>query len=131
MIDEVRQAFADALSVIDGLHVDPYIVEGIRAPHAMVDYQVAYDLTFARGSDAYEFVVMVFAQRSSAEQSQKLLDRLRDPSDASSVKQVLEGDAGLAALVDYVRVAAVDRPQVVTVGNADYLMVSFNCEVVI
>ena len=130
-IDAVREAFAGALSTIDGLNVDPYLVESVRAPHAMVDFEVDYDLTFARGADAYTFVVMVFAQRSNAVQAQKFLDRLRDPSDAQSLKQVIEGDDGVAAAVDYARVLSVTRPQIVTVATADYLMIEADVEVVI
>ena len=130
-IEEIRVAFADALAVIDGLHTDPYIVEGVRPPHAMIDYRVAYDLTFGgAGPDAYEFTVKVYALRASAEQSQKLFDGLRDPRNLKSIKYVLQNDAHLASLIDYVRVVDADDVVVVTVGNADYLMCSFNCEVV-
>lgn len=130
-IADVRAGFGTALRTISGLNVDDYVVEGVRPPHAMVDWEADYDMTFARGADVYTFSVLVFAQRANPEQSQKLLDTYRDPSSASSIKTALEGNATLGALVDYVRVQTVDRPQVVTVGNADYLMVTFGCEVVI
>lgn len=127
---QVRAGFGTALRTISGLNVDEYIVEGVRPPHAMVDCEIDYDLTFARGSDAYTFVVMVYAQRSNAEQSQKLLDAYRDPTDSKSIKTTLEGNATLAALIDYVRVTRVGRPELATIGNADYIVITFECEVV-
>jgi hypothetical protein len=127
----IRAGFGAALRTIPGLNVDEYIVEGVRPPHAMVDCEIEYDLTFARGAHQYTFVVMLFTQRSNPEQSQLSLDELRDPENTGGIKQILEGDTTLAGLVDYVRVTRVDRPQIATVGNADYLLVTFEVEVVL
>lgn len=130
-LDLVRGAFADALRTITGLNADGYLEDMVRPPHAMVDCSIDYDMTMARGADTYQFVVLVYGQRQNAEQTQKFFDKLRDPSDTESLKQVLEGDANLAALVQYVRVRTVGRPQVVTSATADYLMIEAEVEVCI
>lgn len=130
-VASVRSAFGTALRTISGLNVDEYIAEGIRPPHAMVDCEIDYDLTFARGAHTYRFIVLLWMFRSDPEQSQKSLDVLRDPEDSGGIKQTLEGNATLAAAVDYVRVVRVGRPQIATVGNTDYLLVEFEVEVVL
>lgn len=133
-VANVRSALGTALRTISALHADEYVVTSVRPPHAMVDFRMDYDLTFARGGHGYTFYVMVYDQLQQPEQSQRRLDQLRDPEAAAGtgIKQTLEGDATLAAQVDYIRVVNDGGPIVpVTIGNADYLRLTFECEVVL
>jgi hypothetical protein len=130
-IATVRTNMATALRTISGLRASEYLTETVNPPHAMLDYEVEPDLTFARGADVYRFTVTVFANRSSSEASQKLLDLYRDPTSSSGVKYVLENDATLAAVVDYVRVTRIGKVELVPVGSVEYLAVNFDAEVVI
>lgn len=132
-IATVREAVATALRDGCSINATPYLASKIRPPHAMVSYKVTYDMTMARGADEYLFTVSVYAQRDNEIQSQKLLDRLSDPHDATGVKQILEGDSGVAGVVDYIRVASTGDLQVVEIGSpgVQYLTVEFVCEVAI
>lgn len=132
MIAEIRAGIADRLSSIVGLNVDPYMVERIRPPHAMIDFEIDYDLVLGRSKDTYPFSVIVFVQRDNSLAGQRLLDGLRDPNNPSSVKQVLENGDLFAVDVDYVQVKKASRVQVVSHGNpaVEYLMVEFEVEVV-
>lgn len=133
-IAAVRSAMGTALRTISVLHVDEYVVTSVRPPHAMIDFRAEYDLTFGRGADEYTFYVMVYDQFQQPEQSERRLDQLRDPNAAAGtgIKATLEANATLAAQVDYIRVVNDGGPIVpVTIGNADYLRLSFECEVVL
>ena len=129
----VRDAIAVALRTVSGLNADGYLVQKIRSPHAMVDLEIDYDQTLGRGSDEYLFTITVYAQRDNDGQSQKYLDQLRDGRQATSLKRVLEGDAGVLATVDYIRVRKVSGVHVALSGapNVEYLAVVFEVEAMI
>lgn len=131
----IREAMGTALRTITvnsrPLYATPYLTDKVTPPHAMVECEIDYDMTFGRTGDVYRFVVMVYAQRDSEREGQRYLDTLRDPSSSSSVKQVLETNATLDGVVDYARVARAGRVVIQTVGNVDYLMVEFEVEVVV
>lgn len=131
-IAAVREAFAAALDGIDGLRASAYLTDQINPPQAMVDFEIPeYDLTFNRGADQYDFTVWIFDQRTSERGSQLRMDAWRDPSDADSLKQVIEADAGILAVCDYARVRSVSSPRDMQVGNVHYLVIEFRVEVVI
>lgn len=131
-IAQVRTAMATALDGISGLRSSPYLTDQINPPQAMIDFEIPeYDLVFGRGADEYLFTVWIFDQRTSERSSQIRLDTWRDPSSASSLKQVLETNAGLLAVCDYARVKSASVPRAVQVGATDYLVVEFQVEVVI
>ena len=130
-IAQVRQALSDAVDTITGLRSAPYVPDQINPPQAVVwDTGVDYDVVMGRGADEYNFTVRVYVNRTAETAAQKLLDTLREPSGATSLKTVVEADAGLAAVVDYARVRRASPVELVTVGAVDYLSVEFEIEVV-
>lgn len=132
-LEVVREAMGTALRTITvnsrPLYATPYITDKVIPPHAMIECEIDYDLTFGRTGDLYRFTVMVFAQRDSEREGQRYLDGLRDPSSTSSIKQTLETNATLDAVVEYARVVRAGRPAIASVGNVDYLMIEFEVEV--
>lgn len=135
-IAEVRQALSDAVDSIAGLRCAPYVPDQINPPQAVVwDTGIDYDLVLGRGADVYDFRVIVYVNRTAETAGQKLLDTLREPTGATSVKTVVEADATLASKVDYAQVKSVSPVQVASVGAAlvgqvEYLTIEFTVEIV-
>ena len=127
----VRTNMAGALRTIAGLRASEYLTESVQPPHAMFDYEVEPDLTFARGADVYKFTITVFCDRTAERPSQVFLDSLRDPSSSTGVKRTLEDNATLATVVDYVRVTRIGAVEIIPVGAVEYLAVKFDAEVVL
>lgn len=132
-LDTYCEALATCLNNVEGLRCNPdgLLRDQVNPPEAMIDFEVDYDLTFARGADVYRFFVMVFDQRKSERAAQLRLRGWRDGSSTSSLKYVIENDTGVAAQCDYTRVVTASRPTVVTVGTVDYLMIELSLEVVL
>lgn len=130
-LETYREALAAAVGSIEGLRCTPYLTDQVNPPQAMIDLEVNYDLTFARGADVLNVFVMVFDQRKSERSAQKRIDEWRDGGSTTSIKYVVENDTGLAAECDYTRVVSAGRPTVVTVGAVDYLMIEFQMEAVL
>ena len=130
-IAQVRQALSDAVDSIDGIRCAPYVPDNINPPMAVVwDTGVDYDLTLGRGADEWSYKVVLYVSRTAEVAAQKLLDTLREPTGATSLKTVVEANAGLAALVDYAAVRSVSPVEVVTVGQLEYLGVEWTIEIV-
>lgn len=129
-IAQVRTALANAVDGMTGLRATAYIVDSVATPQAVVSLNaIDYDLVMGRGADIYNYTVRVYTQRSSDRAAQLLLDTLREPTGATSLKTVVEADSSLAALIDYVRVTNASEVQTTTVGAVDYLFVEFTLEV--
>lgn len=130
-IAQVRQALSDAVDSISGLRAVPYMPDNLNPPQAVVwDTGVDYDLVLGRGADEWNFTVNVYVSRTAELAGQKLLDTLREPSGATSLKTVVEADSGLAALVDYARVRSASPIVIATVNDTPYLSVEFTVEIV-
>lgn len=132
---QVRAAVASALDGITGLRSTAYLSDSASPPPgggwAMVEFDdIDYDLSFGGATDELPLLVIVFAPREAEKASQVFIDTLRDPNAPTGIKPVLEADAGVAALVAYLRVRRVLRPTITTIGNVDYITVEFQCEVV-
>lgn len=130
-IANVRTKLAEALETVPGLRASEYLTETVNPPHAMFDYSVVPDLTFARGSDLYNFTITVFVGRTADVAAQKQLDLFRDPTSTTGVKYVLENNAALAGVVDYVRVTAIGATELIPVSGVEYLAAQFSMEGVI
>lgn len=130
-VADAREALAAAVDSIAGLRCpDGYIRNSVNAPEAMIDYSVEYDLVFARGADSYTFNIKVFDKMTDERSAQIRFDRLRDGNDTGSIKYAVENYS--TAAYDYARVTASPDPiSVATVGGVDYLMISFDVEVVL
>ena len=131
---DIRLAIADALKTIPKVRPVAYITDGAEVPSGGIYAELAmgeisYDIVMGRGADLYTFTVRCAVQRVDEIRGQALLDTLREPSGATSVKTVLEADETLGGLVDYVHVKAASADQVITVGQLTYLGVEFTVEV--
>lgn len=125
-----RTALAAAVDSISNIRCpDGYIRGRITPPEAMIDYVVAYDLTFARGADSYTFKVKVFDTMTDERSAQARMDAWRDGNDTGSIKYAIENYA--TAAYDYARVTDASDISVATVAGVDYLMIEFDVEVVL
>lgn len=130
-IAQVRQALSDAVDTIAGLRSAPYMPDQINPPQAIVwDTGVDYDLVMGREADTYHFLVNVYVSRTSERAAAVLLDTLREPLGATSLKTVVEADNALKALVGYAWVRSASTLEPTSVNGTDYLMVQFTIEAV-
>lgn len=130
-INAIREALSAACDTIDGLRGAPLVADAVSTNQAVViREQIDYDLTFGRSKDSYNFKIIVYAPRTAERASQLFLDNLCEPTGATSLKTVIEGDSGVAAVCDYAEVKTAGPVGVVTVGAIEYLAVEFGLEVV-
>lgn len=129
-----RTALAAALEGMTDMRATAYMTLKCEPPpgggFAMFDLEPSYDVSFARGADEYSLRITVFAQAADERPSQVFLDAIRDGSSATGLKQVVEGDSGVAAVCDYTRIVSASAIDLRTIGHADYLAVDFTGEVV-
>lgn len=132
----MRASVATALKTItftDGkkLRADTYLTDQVNPPNAFFDFEVNAQLTYAQGPNACLLHVNVIDARDSERAAQVRLDELRDPTNAHSLRVVLENGANWDSTVDYCRFLSASRVNVVTIANVEYLSVDFVFEVVI
>lgn len=127
-VGTVRTAIANALAARTGLHVSPHMSTTINPPQAMIDYRVAYDTDMGPGGDTFTWLVYVFMPASSERSSSTILDELRDPNSTTGVKQLLEGNAGLRAVVNDVQVKNAGEIDVFAANDAAYLFCQFEVD---
>lgn len=126
-IAEVREALASACRI----RATAYITDSVNTPVAVVSLNdVNYDIVMGRGGDEWQYTIAVYASRTNEKAAQKYLDDLREPTGDTSLKTLVEGDAGLAELVDYARVRTASPVRAAAVGQAQYLFVEFAVEIV-
>lgn len=133
-IATIRSALAEALDGISGLRAVGYVTDQVNPPMATVNLKrIDYDLVFADGPATYTFAVMVYAGRTEETAAQTLLDTYCEPTGSGSVKATIETAEVVAAMgvaADYVNVKTVNGVGVAPVGEAEYLAVEFEVEVV-
>lgn len=131
----VRAAMATALDGISGLSCSPYLTDSLAVPaggaQAMIDVSGPARLVFADGGFGWTFTITVFAQRNDERSSQVYLDGLRDVSLSTSIKETIENDSALGALVSYGTVGPSSETRVIQIAGATYLVVEFPVEVVL
>lgn len=133
-VEDVRVAMADACSSLSGWRAYPYIRDSIAPPEIQIASGTTdYDLVFGRGADIWNYRLIAYVSRQSERSGQLMLDELRAPSGAGSLKTVLEADTALAALIDYVVVKQASEVREVTTGTPQnplrYLLIEFTVEV--
>jgi hypothetical protein len=132
-LEDVRLAIVHACGAVS-LRCTPYLTDQVNPPQGMIDLEGPTQVTFSTaGAVEYQFVIMVFDQRTSERSGQERFDQLRDPFDPRSLKRAIDDSTALAALdgVDYAMVDNPGRIQAQTVGAVDYLLVEFPVSVVI
>jgi hypothetical protein len=134
-ITEVREAIAAAVETIDGLRAVSYVADQVNPPVAHVYRKgpIVYDeVQHGPGeyaADTLTFGVQVYASRTSDRVGQDLLDGYAEQTGDTSIKETVESDAALTALVDWALVTDVGPVEVVTIGAIDYYREDFTVQV--
>jgi hypothetical protein len=125
---DVMDELADALDGIAGLQVVAFPAKTIVPPAAIIDFPevLAFDATFARGTDTITIPVHVAVGDIWDRNTRDALSRFCDGSGAASVKAVLE--AGTYTACDTVHVTGAEFAQIVLAGVA-YFGASFTVEI--
>lgn len=100
VVADIRLAIADALSVIPGCQVSPYLLSSPTHPYLyVIPRGVSYDLVAARGLDLYHMGVVAETSLGSGDRAaQELMDRFIEPTGDYSVKQALLADRTLGGV---------------------------------
>lgn len=122
-IADIREGLAAAMASIAGLNTEPYVRDLAATPVAMVGGPdpIEYDKTFGRGHDDYVFPIMVFASRVDDRGAQADLDAYLDPYGDKSIKQAIESNEDLLAVVEDVQVRSTQEYEPHEIGGATYL----------
>lgn len=126
---DVLDEIGEALDLIDGLRVYPYMADAIQPPAAIVAYpdSITFDQTYDRGIDRMAASVIIAAGRASARAARDVIAEFADGSGRRSVKATIEGRD--YTTFDSVRVLSAEF-DVITVANVDYIAATFELDVV-
>jgi hypothetical protein len=126
-----RTAIASAITAgCTGWRALDYVPSQINPPQMIVDFEVNPQITFGDMSTAkreHPLIIQAFVPRDSDRASQLKLDVLRDPTDATSLWQVLAA----SAVGDYAQVTHCGACEVTTVAGVEYLMLTFQGDVIL
>lgn len=116
------------LDTIAELNVFSFPNDTVVPPAAMVLWpvDVAYDMTYGRGSDRMTLQVVVVVGRADSESTRDALSAYIDGSGPRSVKQVLE--AGTYTAFDGVRVVGADIGSW-TIADTPYMAALFDLDI--
>lgn len=126
---DIREGLAANLSTIRGLHVLPFVPDNPTPPMAVVvPVRVTYDTAFARGSDEYQFQIVLLVARASDRGAQDTLDAYL--GGVSDLKTAIESDRTLGGVVADLRVTECTSYGPEAVGETQYLAATFAVQVV-
>lgn len=119
---------ATQLDTIPELNVFSFPADSVVPPAAMVLWpvDVAYDMTYGRGSDRMTLQVVVVVGRRDSESTRDELSAYIDGSGPRSIKQVLE--SGTYTAFDAVRVIGADIGQW-AIGDTPYMAALFDLDI--
>jgi hypothetical protein len=129
-IAQVRVAAAAAVDALSTVRCAAY-VGPVNPPCAFVmrrerDPRMVMDA----GKANYPFAIVVFASRANDRSAQVTLDALFEQSGSGSIKQALESDSTLGALVDYGQVTRIGGEEIAEVSGVEYVTTTVDFEVV-
>lgn len=126
----MRTGIANNLATIDGLRTSATVPDDPKPPVAIVrPNSITFDLSFARGVDEYEYLVLVIVGRVDERSAQNKLDEYCAPSGSTSVKQAIESDKTLGGNAYDLRVREMRNYQQINVGDVTYLSAEFVVQV--
>jgi hypothetical protein len=129
-LSSLRSGLATRLETISGLRTSAYVPPDPMPPVAIVvPTGIIFDSTFARGSDEYEFTVLILVGSVDDRVSQSTMDAYCDPSGSGSVKAAIEGDKTLGGVAFTCRVREMRNYQQTPVGDQIYLSAEFVVQV--
>lgn len=130
-ISELRTGLANNLATINGLRTAATIPEDPKPPVAIVTpVSVQYDTSFGRGSDEFQFSVVVLASRIDARSAQDTLDAYCSSTGSLSIKAAIESDKTLGGKAFSLRVTDLRSYSSTTVGDITYLAAEFAVTVI-
>lgn len=127
-ITAIRNGLVAALDPVPNLNPYKHVKGVINLPAggvaAVVQRRITrYDSTYQRGSDDFEFTVMLFAEFGDHDLAFEAMDPYLDGSGDKSIKQAIEADESLGGAVHFARVREAQDERVTTYDNVDYLTV--------
>ena len=126
-IAQIRTGIAANLATISGLRTTDTVPDNPQPPVAVImPSSIEYDLSFQRGLDLHNFVVMIIVGRASERRAQQTLDLFCAGTGASSVKAAIESNRTLTGLVQDLRVTSMRNYGSTVIGETTYLAVEFD-----
>ena len=128
---DLRVGLSNRLATITGLRASATIPDNPAPPVAVVmPGRVNYDTAFGRGSDEYEFTIMLIVGRVADRASQTTLDTYCASSGSTSVKAAIEGDRSLGGKALDCRVTAMTSQGSLSIGDVTYHTAEFAVSVI-
>ena len=130
-LTDLRTGLANRLTTITGLRSSAYIPDNPQPPVAIVmPGRITYDQAFGRGSDEYQFTIMLIVGRVADRASQTTLDGYCESSGSRSVKAAIEGDRSLGGKALDCRVTEMTNQGSLAIGDVTYHTAEFNVSVI-
>jgi hypothetical protein len=130
-LTDLRTGLANRLATITGLRSSAYIPDNPQPPVAVVmPGRITYDQAFGRGSDEYQFTIMLIVGRVADRASQTTLDGYCESSGTRSVKAAIEGDRSLGGKALDCRVTEMANQGSLAIGDVTYHTAEFNVSVI-
>jgi hypothetical protein len=125
-ITEIRTALASQLGTIRGLRVEASVPDQPKPPTAVVIPQgIRFDVAMGRGTDEYDFSIIVIVGRVSDRTSQASMDSFCNSVGTQSIKACVVSDPTLGGVVQSARVTDMQNYGALTVGDTEYLSAQF------
>ena len=125
-ITQMRSGIAANLAKISGLRTATTVPDVINPPMAIVvPNSITFDRSFKRGTDEYEFAVIVIASRADERTAQTKIDGYCSPTGAGSVKAAIESDRSLGGVIQDLRVTEMRAYGPADIGGVTYLTAEF------
>jgi hypothetical protein len=130
-VTDLRTGLANRLATITGLRSSAYIPDNPQPPVAVVmPGRIQYDTAFGRGSDEYQFTIMLIVGRVADRASQTTLDGYCESSGSRSVKAAIEGDRSLGGKALDCRVTEMTNQGSLAIGDVTYHTAEFSVTVI-
>jgi hypothetical protein len=130
-LTDLRTGLANRLATITGLRSSAYIPDNPQPPVAVVmPGRITYDTAFGRGSDEYQFTIMLIVGRVADRASQTTLDGYCESSGNRSVKAAIEGDRSLGGKALDCRVTEMTNQGSLSIGDVTYHTAEFSVTVI-
>jgi hypothetical protein len=130
-VTDLRTGLANRLATITGLRSSAYIPDNPQPPVAVVmPGRIQYDTAFGRGSDEYQFTIMLIVGRVADRASQTTLDGYCESSGSRSVKAAIEGDRSLGGKALDCRVTEMTSQGSLAIGDVTYHTAEFSVTVI-
>jgi hypothetical protein len=130
-LTDLRTGLANRLTTITGLRSSAYIPDNPQPPVAIVmPGRITYDQAFGRGSDEYQFTIMLIVGRVADRASQTNLDAYCASSGSTSVKAAVEGDRTLGGKALDCRVTEMTNQGSLSIGDVTYHTAEFSVTVI-